>query len=76
MTQLDSLMKSEDITMAANVCIVKVMVFPVVMYSCESRTLKKAEAKELMPRTVVLENTPESLFYSKIKSVNIKGNQT
>ena len=43
MTNLDSILKSRDITSAAKVCIVKTMVFPVVMYGCESLTIKKAE---------------------------------
>ena len=49
MTNLDSILKSRDITLSTNVCLVKVMVFPVVMYGCESWTIKKAEhQKELM----------------------------
>ena len=43
MTNLDSILKSRDITSPANVCLVKVMVFPLVMYGCESWTVKKAE---------------------------------
>ena len=43
MTNLDSILKSRDITLLTKVCIVKVMVFPVVMYRCESWTIKKAE---------------------------------
>ena len=43
MTNLDSILKSRDITLSTNVCLVKAMVFPVVMYGCESRTIKKAE---------------------------------
>ena len=43
MTKLDSLLKSRDITLSAKVCLVKAMVFPVVMYGCESWTIKKAE---------------------------------
>ena len=42
-TNLDSLLKSRDITLLTKVCIVKAMVFPVVMYGCESWTIKKAE---------------------------------
>ena len=49
MANLDSTLKSRDITLSTNVCLVKVMVFPVVMYGCESWTIKKAEhQKELM----------------------------
>ena len=43
MTNLDSIFKSRDITLPTKVCLVKAMVFPVVMYGCESWTLKKAE---------------------------------
>ena len=43
MTNLDSILKSRDITLSTKVCPVKAMVFPVVMYGCESWTIKKAE---------------------------------
>ena len=43
MTNLDSIFKSRDITLPTKVCLVKAMVFPVVMYRCESWTVKKAE---------------------------------
>ena len=43
MTNLDSIVKSRDITLPTKVCLVKAMVFPVVMYGCESWTIKKAE---------------------------------
>ena len=43
MTNLHNILKRRDITLPTNVCIVKVMVFPVVMYGCESWTIKKAE---------------------------------
>ena len=43
MTNLDSILKSRDITLPTKVCLVKAMVFPVVMYGCESWTMKKAE---------------------------------
>ena len=48
MTNLDSILKSRDITLLTKVCIVKVVVFPVVMYGCESWTMKRLSAKELM----------------------------
>ena len=48
MTNLDSIFKSRDITLPTKVRLVKAMVFLVVMYGCESWTVKKAEAKELM----------------------------
>ena len=43
MTNLDSILKSRDITLPTKICIIKAMVFPVVMYGCESWTRKKAE---------------------------------
>ena len=45
MTNLDSIFKSRDITLPTKVCLVKAMVFPVVMYGCESWTVKKAECR-------------------------------
>ena len=48
MTNLDSILKSRDITLPTNVLIIKAMVFPVIMYGCESWTIKKADDKELM----------------------------
>ena len=48
MTNLDKILKSRDITLPAKVCLVKAMVFPVVMYGCESWTMKKAEHQKLM----------------------------
>ena len=44
MTNLDSILKSRDITLPTKVCLVKAMVFPVVMYGCESWTVKKAKS--------------------------------
>ena len=48
MTNLESIFKSRDITLPTKVCLVKAMAFPVVMYGCESWTVKKAECPELM----------------------------
>ena len=47
MTNLDSILKSRDITLSTKVCLVKAMVFPGVMYGCESWTLKKAECRRI-----------------------------
>ena len=47
MTNLDSILKSRDITLPTKVHLVKAMVFPVVMYGCESRTVKKAEHRRI-----------------------------
>ena len=76
MTNLDSVLKSRDITLPTKVCIVKAMVFPVVMYNCESCTVKKAERQRTDAFEVVLEKTPESpLDLKEIKPVNLKGDQ-
>ena len=48
MTNLDSILKSRDITLPTKVCLVKAMVFPVVMYGCESWTVKKAECRKIV----------------------------
>ena len=53
-------MKSRDITLPTKICLVKVMVFPVVIYECESWTVKKAEHQKIDALTVVLEKTLES----------------
>ena len=47
MTNLDSIFKSRDITLPTKVHLVKAMVFPVLMYGCESRTIKKAECRRI-----------------------------
>ena len=74
MTNLDSIFKSRDITLPIKVRLVKAMLFPVVMYGCESWTIKKAENWCFW--AVVLEKTLESLLDCKeIKPVNPKGNQ-
>ena len=77
MTNLDSILKSRDTTLPAKVRLVKAMVFPVVMYGCESWTVKKAERRRIDAfESVVLEKTLESSLDSmEIKSVNLKGNQ-
>ena len=75
MTNLDSILKSRDITLLTKVCIVKAMVFPVVRYGCESWAIKKTEhlrtdAFELWCRR----RLDSSLDWKEIKSVNPKGN--
>ena len=74
MINLHSVLKNRDITLPTKVRLVKAMVFPVVMYGCESWTIKKAERWRI---DVVLEKTLESLLDCKeIKPVNPKGNQS
>ena len=76
MTNLDSVSKSRDVTLPTKLHIVKAMVFPVIMYRCESWTVKKAEHWRWCFHTVVLEKTLESpLDCKEIKSVHPKGNQ-
>ena len=76
MTNLDGILKSRDITLPTKVRIVKATVFPVVMYECESWTIKKAEhAKELMLLNCgVGEDSSESLGLQGDQT-NSKGNQ-
>ena len=74
MTNLDSIFKSRDITLPTKVHLVKAMVFPVVIYGCESWTVKKAELQRI---TVVLEKTLESpLDCKEIQPVHSKGEQS
>ena len=74
MTNLDRILKSRDITLPTKVCLVKAMVFPVVMYGCESWTIKKAEHRRIDAfELVVLEKTLESpLDCTEIKPVILK----
>ena len=77
MTKIESILKSRDITLPTKVCIVKAMVSPVVIYGCESWTIKKTAPKNWCFWTAVLEKTLESLLDSKeIKTVNHKGNKS
>ena len=77
MTNLDSILKNRDITLSTKVHLVQAMVFPVVMYGCESWTVKKLSAEELMLLTVVLKKTLESpLDYKEIQPVHSRGDQS
>ena len=75
MTNLDSILKSRDIILLTKVHVVKAMVFPTVMYGCESWTIKKAECQRIDAFELwCLEKTLESPLDSKeIKPVNPKG---
>ena len=76
MTHLDSILKSRDITLTTKVHLVKAMVVPVVMYGCESKTIKKAECQRIDAFELVLEKTLESpLDCKEIQPVHPKGNQ-
>ena len=77
MTNLGSILKSRDITLLTEVCLIKAMVFPVVMYGCESWTIKTAECQGIDAFELVLEKTVESpLDCREIKPVNPQGNQS
>ena len=78
MTNLDSILKSRDIALSTKVCLVKGMVFPVVMYGCESWTIKESWApKNWCFWTVVLGKTLESpLEYKEIQPVHPKGDES
>ena len=77
MTSLDSILKSRDITLLTKVCIVKVMIFPTVMYGCESWTIKKAECQRIDAFELWCWRRLESpLDCKNIKPVNPIGNQS
>ena len=77
MTKLDSILKSRDITLPTKVCLVKAMVFPVVVYGCESWTIRKAEHQRWCFWTMVLGKTLENPLDCKdIIPVHPKGNQS
>ena len=77
MTNLDSLLRSRDVTLPTKIHLVKAVVFPVVMYGCESWTIKKAECQRIDAfELCVLEKTLESPMNCKeIQPVHPKGNQ-
>ena len=77
MTNLESILKSRDFTLPTKVCLVKAMVFPVVMYGCESWTGKKAERQRIDAFELwLLEKTLESpLDYKEIQPVHPEGDQ-
>jgi len=77
MTNLDSIFKSRDITLPTKVHLIKAMVFPVVLYGCESWTVKKAQRQRIDALELVLEKTLESPLDCKaIQPVHSKGDQS
>ena len=75
MTNLDGILKSRDITLPAKVCLVKAMVFPVVMYGCVSWTIKKVEHLRIDAFELCIGEDLESPMECKeIKQVNPEGN--
>ena len=76
MTNLGSVLKSRDITLQTNVCIVKAMFLPVTMYSCDSWTIKKAEHQKLMPLNCgTRKDFWELLGQQADQTSHLKGNQ-
>ena len=74
MTNLDSILKSRDVTLLTKVHLVKAVVFPVVMYGCESWTIRKAECQRIDAFELWLKKTLKSpLDGNEIKPVNPKG---
>ena len=74
MTNLDSILKSRDITLPTKVCLIKAMVFPIVMYGCDSWTVKKAEHQRIDAFELWCWRTLESPMDCKeIQSVYPKG---
>ena len=77
MTNPDSILKSRDVTLPTKVHLVKAMIFAVVMYGCESWTVKKTECQGIDAFELVLEKTLESpLDCKEIQPVHPKGNQS
>ena len=81
MTNLDRILKSRDITLPTKVCLVKAMVFPEVMYGCESWTVKKAERRridafELWCWRRLLRVPQTALDFKEIQPVHPKGDQS
>ena len=76
MTNLESILKSRDITLPAKVCLVKAMVFPVVMYRCESWTIKKAECQRIDAFQLCWRRLESPLVCKAIQPVNHKGSHS
>ena len=73
-TNLDSILKSRDITLPTKVCLIKAMVFPVIMYGCESWTIKKTECRRIDAFELWCWRSP--LDSKEIQPVHPKGNQS
>ena len=75
MTNLDSVLKSREITLPTKVSLAKVMVFLVIMYGCKSWTIKKSERRRIDALELSFGEALERPLDCKIKPVNAKGNQ-
>ena len=76
MTNLNSVLKSRDITLPTKAHLVKAMVFPVVMYGCESRTIKKSESQRIDALNCGVREDSWESFRQEIQPVPPKGNQS
>ena len=76
MTNLDSVFKSGDVTLPTKVCLVKAMVFPVVMYGCESWTVKKAECRGINAFKLWCWTLKSPFYCKEIQPVHRKGNRS
>ena len=76
MINLDDILKSKDITLPTKVCLVKAMVFPVVMYGCDSWIIKKVERQRIDAFELWFGEDKSPLDCRELKPVNPKGNQT
>ena len=77
MTNLDSILKTRDITLPTKVHLVKATIFPLVMYGCESWTVKNLSTEELMLLNCDVGEALERLLdYKEVQPVNPKGNQS
>ena len=76
MTNLDSILKSRDFTSTTKVHLLRAMDFPVVIYGCESWTIKKTEHRRIDAFELVLKTLESPLDCKDIKPVNPKGNQS
>ena len=75
LTNLDSMFKSRDITLSTKVCLVKAVVFPVVMYGCESWTVKKAERRRIDAFELLEKTLENPLDCKEIQPVHSEGDQ-
>ena len=76
MTNLDSILESRDISLPTKVHLVKAMIFPVVMYGCESWTIKKAEDQRIHAFEVLEKTLESTLDCKEIQPVHPQGNQS